>query len=390
MRKVIPYIVVFVIGFAVCAGILHKWYVPRSEVGGLMGDRMSVRAGLPIAAVGNNAMAAAAAKVGKSVVNIDTQGHTVREGPFGMPEFFGPPFGYPQPTVGAASGVIIRSDGYILTNNHVVDNAESITVTLHDGKTQYDGRVVGANPSSDLAVIKVNARNLPAVKFGDSDTLAVGDWVIAIGNALGLGPTVTAGVVSAISRNVDNRALVRAIQTDAAINQGNSGGALADIEGDVIGINTALVSTNLGGGNIGIGFAIPSNTARKVSDELIKRGKVVRPPKPPKPWVGIAYRPVDEDVRAWFGARGPMPPKKGVVIVQVVSDSPAERAGLRPYDIISEIDRKPVKDADAVAKTIGGRKVGQKMALLIWRGGETRLIVVTIGPMPEEIAQSAP
>jgi len=391
MRKVISYVIVFIIGFAVCAALLQKWFVPRSEVGGLMGDRMSVRAGLPIAAVGSNAVAAAAAKVGKSVVNIDTRGHTlVREAPFGMPGFLAPPpFGVPYPTVGAASGVIIRSDGYILTNNHVVQGTESIKVTLHDGKTQYDGRIVGADPSSDLAVIKVNARNLPVAKFGDSDTLAVGDWVIAIGNPLRFGPTVTAGVVSAVGRNLDNRALVDAIQTDAAINQGNSGGALADINGNVVGINTAIAQTQPGGGNIGIGFAIPSNTAKRVSEELIKHGKIVRPREAPsipregaRPWMGIMYRSITNDDRDAMAAAGLKPPRGGVAIIQMAIGSPAQQAGLGINDIILEAGRKPINNSDDLASAVRGSKVGQKIPLLVWRNGQTWLVTVKLGQMP--------
>ncbi|MDO8588132.1 MAG: trypsin-like peptidase domain-containing protein [Armatimonadota bacterium] len=377
MKKTIPHVLAFVLGFIVCALVLRQFYGFPIGASAPM-QPVSVRPAPPIASAGSKTVSQAAAVVAPEVVNIDTRGQARAPGfPF---DIFGFPFGEAPPAVpvqGTASGVIIRSDGYILTNNHVVADAQSMTVTLHDGR-KYSGKVVGTDASSDLAVIRINARSLPAARFGDSDNLVVGDWVLAIGNALGLGPTVTVGVVSATQRalEIGGRTLENAIQTDAAINRGNSGGALADLNGAVIGINTAIASTSPGGGNIGIGFAIPSNTAKKIADQLISKGRVVRP------WLGIYYTPVTENIRQALASQGPEPPSGGVIVSQVVPGSPAEKAGIRPYDVILEINKRRVKSDKTVADEIRKQKAGQKILLLIWRGGQRRLTGVTLGEMP--------
>ena len=378
MKKLISFVIVFVLGFIACAFALYSLYGRPGSGGASIIERPSVRPSVPIASAGNATVADAAAIVGKAVVNIDT---TSRPSDKGFPfDIFGLPFGGPQspePQQGKASGVIVRPDGYIVTNNHVVADAQSVTVTLHSG-ARYRGRVVGTDPKTDLAVVKIDARNLPYATFANADTLVVGDWVVAIGNALGLGPTVTVGVVSATQRAlmVGDRPLEHAIQTDAAINRGNSGGALADLKGQVIGINTAIASTGPDGGSIGIGFAIPSNTVKKITDELIKRGKVVRP------WLGIYYGPVTDSIRQGMGSQGPTPPAGGVIVSQVIPGSPAERAGIRSYDIILEVDRKKVTDPKTVENTIQSHKPGQKIVLLIWRNGQTIVVGVTLGEMP--------
>jgi serine protease Do len=378
MKRIISFVVVFVLGFAVCAAILHKWYGRPADMSA-WNQPVSVRPSVAIASGGSKTVAQAAATVGVEVVNIDTRGRPQSSGGFPF-DMFGLPFGAPQPPepmTGKASGVIIRPDGYILTNNHVVADAQSVTVTLHN-RSQYRARIIGTDPSTDLAVVKIDAKGLPAASFANSDTLVPGDWVIAIGNALGLGPTVTAGVVSATQRalEIDGKALEDAIQTDASINRGNSGGALADLNGQVVGINTAIASTSPGGGSIGIGFAIPANTAKKIADQLIKQGKVVRP------WLGIYYQPVTDDIRQALGSQGPKPPAGGVIVSQVIPGSPAERAGVRMYDIILEIDRKKVGDPKIVEKSIRAHKSGERIVLLIWRSGRTMLLGVTLGEMP--------
>lgn len=381
MRKLAGFVAVFVLGFAVCAGILTKWYGRPADMSA-WNQPVSVRPSIPVASTGNKTVAQAAAEVGLEVVNIDTRSRPQETGGFPF-DLFGIPFGAPQPAepvTGKASGVIIRSDGFILTNNHVVADAQSVTVTLHN-RTQYRARIVGTDPSTDLAVVKIDAKNLPAAKFANSDTLVPGDWVIAIGNALGLGPTVTAGVVSATQRalEIDGKALEDAIQTDASINRGNSGGALADLNGQVVGINTAIASTSPGGGSIGIGFAIPANTAKKIADQLIDKGKVVRP------WLGVYYGPVTDNVRQALGSQGPMPPAGGVIVSQVIPGSPAERAGIKNYDIILDIDRKKVTDPKLVEKTIQSHKAGQTIMLRVWRNGQTMLLTVTLGEMPSGV-----
>ncbi|MDO8684286.1 MAG: trypsin-like peptidase domain-containing protein [Armatimonadota bacterium] len=380
MKKFASYVVIFVLGFLVCAGVLYKYYGPPGQNNGQNAmQNMSIRPAPPIVVNGKNPIAAAAAKVGKSVVNIDTLGRAQPSGlPFGL---FGLPFD-PQPVLprGKASGVIISPDGYILTNNHVVRNTQSQTVTLWNGK-RLPARIIGVDPNTDLAVIKVDARNLPAAQFADSSSLAVGDWVIAIGNALGWEATVTVGVVSATKRTlqIDNKVLEDLIQTDAAINQGNSGGALADINGEIVGINTAIASTSPGGGSIGIGFAIPSSAAKRISNQLILKGRVITP------WIGIGYDLVTDELREAFAAQGPRPPKGGAIITQIAPGGPADRAGVRRYDIILEINRKPVNNPKTIQDEILRRKIGQKVMLLIWRGGETRLVTVTTGERPPEL-----
>ena len=272
MKKLISYVVVFVLGFGACALILNQMgYVPssggRSAVDGLTAHPMP-----PIGGKGGNPIVQAVAKVGPAVVNIDTV--TERRVPGAFPGFF------PQIVTGQGSGVIISKDGYVLTNNHVVAGARDIGVRLEDGR-RFKARVVGRDGFTDLAVLKINGRNLPFAKLGDSDSLRVGDWAIAIGNPLGFGSSVTVGVISAKKRTDlpvgEGQQLKEAIQTDAAINRGNSGGALANINGEVVGINTAIASTEPGQGNIGIGFAIPINYARGTVKGLIAKGKIVRP-----------------------------------------------------------------------------------------------------------------
>jgi len=278
MRKFTSYFVVFIIGFIVCAWVILTFYGPPSEFGGIAQSN-APHGGNSIARVGSNVVREAAKRVSDYVVNIDTVGRPVGIAPFGFREFFGIPFRPGEEVIprGQASGVIFSSDGYILTNNHVVQDAEKLTVTLENGKS-YQAKLVGRDPQTDLAVIKIDARGLPYATFANSNTLQVGDWVIAVGSALGFKFTVTVGVVSAIRHpgDVDRKLPMEGIiQTDAAINRGNSGGALADLNGNLVGINTAIATPS--GGNVGVGFAIPSNTAKRVAEQLVKHGKVARP-----------------------------------------------------------------------------------------------------------------
>ncbi|HXF81915.1 MAG TPA: trypsin-like peptidase domain-containing protein, partial [bacterium] len=293
-------------------------------------------------------------RVRPAVVNIDTvaQVQTV----FGV---------FPQQ--GAGSGVIVSANGYILTNNHVVEDAQQIKVTLLSGKS-FAGRVVGKDPFSDLAVIKVDAGEaLPAAQLGRSSTLRVGQMAVAIGNPFGLGHTVTVGVISALNRSIQvpNLLIENLIQTDAAINPGNSGGALADSAGNVIGINTAIVQQAQG-----IGFAIPIDTARAIMDQLIARGRVVRP------YVGIVW---GGDVDAAIARQYNLPVQHGVIVREVDPGGPAGRAGIRAGDIIVALDGKPVANWNDFIRELFARRPGQRVRIEIARDGSRRTVEVTLG-----------
>ncbi|MDH7482228.1 MAG: trypsin-like peptidase domain-containing protein [Armatimonadota bacterium] len=371
MKKVASYVFVFVLGFAACAWILKEWGYTRPENAGLVisqGTRTK-----QVVQKGLNPIADAAAKVAPAVVNIDTVSEIRMSSP--IEEFFG--FPAPKSQVrGQGSGVIIRKDGYILTNNHVVEGANKIVVRLADGR-RFKGRIIGRDPRSDLAVIKIDANNLPVAVLGDSDNLRVGDWAIAIGNPLGFSNTVTVGVISATKRTdfplPNGSVLEEVIQTDAAINQGNSGGALANINGEVIGINTAILSET--GGNIGLGFAIPINNAKTIVAQLIEKGEVVRP------WVGVALQDLGGDLAAWYEQRG-FKGNHGVIIAQVVPDSPAAKAGIMQYDIITDVDGKKLRSASEFVKIVAKHKIGDIIRVTIWRDGVTRVVAIRLAKMP--------
>ena len=293
-------------------------------------------------------------RVRPAVVNIDTvaQVQTV----FGV---------FPQQ--GAGSGVIVSPNGYILTNNHVVENAQQIKVTLLSGKS-YAGKIVGTDRFSDLAVIKVDApESLPAAQLGQASSLRVGQMAVAIGNPFGLGHTVTVGVVSALNRSIQVPGLVieNLIQTDAAINPGNSGGALADSAGAVIGINTAIVQQAQG-----IGFAIPIDTARAIMDQLISRGHVTRP------FVGIVW---GGDVDANIARQYNLPVDRGIIVREVEANGPAARAGIRPGDIVISVDGSPVNNWNDFIRQLFTKRPGQRVRIGIVRDGSRRTVDVTLG-----------
>lgn len=312
--------------------------------------------------------------------------------PFGTPfddeffeRFFGRRFRQQTPEKrmqkGQGSGFIISADGYILTNNHVVGEADKILVAINDGR-ELQAKVIGTDPKSDVALIKVEADNLPVIDLGDSDKLEIGEWVIAVGNPFGLGNTVTVGVVSAKKRTNlpigEGKVLKEAIQTDAAINLGNSGGALVNIDGEVIGINTAIYSPDPSAGNVGIGFAIPVNSAKDDIKQLIEKGKIVRP------YLGVLVADLTGDLATWYEQNG-YKGGKGAVVMDVEQSSPAAKAGLRQGDIITRIDNDRVNGADDVTKAIRKRKVGQIIRLTIWRAGHTQMLAARIGEMPQEM-----
>jgi len=276
---------------------------------------------------------------------------------------------------GTGSGVIISPDGVIVTNNHVVESASKIQVTLSDGR-ELEGTVAGADPQSDLAVVRVPQKNLPAVTFADSDKIRIGEWVEAIGNPLGVGTTVTAGIVSAVRKKgaASNGKAYQTdvIQTDAAINPGNSGGALADTKGRLVGINTAILSTS--GGNIGIGFAIPANTVRDVITQLIQQGRVVRP------WLGISFGPITDRARTALKLPSDL---TGVVVASVVADSPAEATGLKPGDVIQEANGARITNPDALQSIVQGLKAGETLRISYWRDGATKQTTATLREQPK-------
>lgn len=380
MKKLVPYVLVFVLGFAACAYTLKAMgYVigprPDTSLSATLSNNASPAAVKP----GQNPIADAAAKVGPAVVNIDVLAERQIPNPFG--EMFGLELpGEKQILAGKGSGVIIDKSGYIVTNNHVVAGADKITVTLADGRA-FKARLVGRDSQTDLAVLKIDAKNLPSARLGNSDNIRVGDWAIAIGNPLGLGNTVTVGVISATKRTnlpvEEGKRLAEAIQTDAAINRGNSGGPLANVNGEVIGINTAIYSTEPGQGNIGIGFAIPINPAKAVVKQLIEKGKIIRPQ------LGVVVADLTGELAAWYKQNG-FKGNKAAVVYQVVPGTAAEKAGLMQGDLILEIDGKKINSAEDVTKTIQKCKVGQVIRLTIWRSGHTELLGVRLQEMRQE------
>jgi serine protease Do len=293
--------------------------------------------------------------------------------------FFGRFFQGPErvPETGTGSGVVVSRDGYVLTNNHVVRDADKIRVTLEDGRT-FDADVVGTDPKSDVAVVKIKADGLEPAQLGNSDQLEVGEWVLAVGNPFQLSSTVTAGIVSAVGRsNIGLADYEDFIQTDAAINPGNSGGALVNLDGDVVGINTAIASRN--GGNQGVGFAIPINMASRIMDSLISHGKVVRG------WLGVSIQNINDTTAEIFGMDRP----HGALVGQVNPGSPAEDAGIHQGDVVVSIDGKPVKDVEDLQLKIVDHAPGTSVELGILRDGKERAMTVKLGELPSDTPEKS-
>lgn len=275
------------------------------------------------------------------------------------------------------SGFIIDENGYIITNNHVVDKAESISITLSDN-TKTEARVIGKDPKTDLALIKIETkRPLNAVKFGDSDKIRVGDWVLAIGNPFGLGSSVTAGIVSAKSRDIESGPYDSFIQTDASINQGNSGGPMFNLQGEVIGISSAIFSTT--GASQGVGFAIPANLAGWVISQLKEHGEVKRG------WIGIKIQPNTPEIADSLGISA----NQGVVVSGVTEQGPAQKAGLQAGDIVLSFNRQPIDNTKNLSRLIAETKIGTPAPIEIWRSGQKQTLSVPIELMPEETPLSA-
>ncbi|NLS45034.1 MAG: PDZ domain-containing protein [Firmicutes bacterium] len=323
-----------------------------------------------------DSIADVAERVGRAVVNIDTK-RTVKVSPMPFGDLFYEFFGMRQqdisrevevPAIG--SGFIVKTDGYVLTNNHVIEGAKEIVVTLADGR-KFDGKAMGRDPRNDLAIVKIEAKNLPAVQLGDSDKVRPGDFAIAIGNPYGLQHTVTAGIISGLARSLDGDPKEPGIyiQTDAAINRGNSGGPLIDIDGKVVGINTAIIPQAQG-----LGFAIPVNVAKSVMDDLISGKKITYP------WIGIQLQDLTTQLSEYFGVRE----KSGAVVAYVYPNSPAEKSGLKEGDIILKIGDVEIKNITKLQDEVRNRKAGDKVVLQVWRNKNYMLITVVLGEMPDE------
>ncbi|MGH9502855.1 MAG: DegQ family serine endoprotease [Terriglobales bacterium] len=280
---------------------------------------------------------------------------------------------------GLGSGVIVSPDGYILTNNHVIDKATDIKVILAD-KRQFPGKVVGADPKTDIAVVKIEATGLPTITLGDSSKLQVGDYAFAIGNPFGIGETATMGIISATGRNgLDIEDYEDFIQTDAAINPGNSGGALLNARGELIGINTAILSGG-SGGNQGVGFAIPINMAKSVMDQILKHGKVVRG------YIGVGIQEVTPDLGKAFK----IPVEKGALVGNVEPDSPGSKAGLQRGDVITDMDGQPITGPNDLRLKVGSMAPGTTVHLKVLRNGASRDVSLTLGEAPAGKGTKAP
>ena len=325
-------------------------------------------------------LSGAAKKASPAVVSINTSTAAQRNPRSNDPwfRFFFGDQGGEQPQVGLGSGVIVSADGYILTNNHVVEGADEIEVTLNDSR-HARAKVVGTDPDTDLAVLKVELDKLPVITLGNSDALQVGDQVLAIGNPFGVGQTVTSGIVSALGRNqLGINTFENFIQTDAAINPGNSGGALIDINGNLEGINTAIYSRS--GGSMGIGFAIPVSTAKQVLEDIVRDGKVTRG------WIGVEPSDLSPELAETFGVKA----DKGVIITGVLQAGPAAKAGIRPGDVITSVGPKKIDNVQELLTAVAGLKPGSAARFALQRGGDKMELDVTSGVRPRTPIRRAP
>ncbi len=343
----------------------------------------------------SNAFTSVAKEAMPAVVSIKVEKSVeVAGGPFGLNDPFGlfnddllrkffgdrmaPPPQRPRKyqEQGQGSGFIISKDGYILTNNHVVGDVDKITVELQDGRKFENAKLIGTDPGSEVALIKIDGDNFPILPMGDSDKIEIGDWVVAIGNPFGLSETVTVGVISAVGRsNVHIAAYEDFIQTDAAINPGNSGGPLIDLDGRVIGINTAIFSQS--GGYMGIGFAIPINMAKTIESQLKAHGKVTRG------YLGLLAQDVTADMANLLGLKS----SEGVVVSSIEKGSPADKAGLVTGDVLMEMDGKKIESYDALRNQVAMLNPGTDVKFLIMRDGKTRQLTVTLGERPAEVSR---
>tara|TARA_Y100000590_G_scaffold467447_1_gene646394 strand:+ start:230 stop:1600 length:1371 start_codon:yes stop_codon:yes gene_type:complete len=316
-----------------------------------------------------------------STTNISNQNQqSIPRFPEGSPfdEFFKDYFEREQrrsqrPMIGLGSGFIIDSSGIVVTNNHVIEGADEITIIMHDME-EFKAELLGRDPKADLAVLKINSDNnkFTSVEWGNSDDSRVGDWTIAIGNPLGLGGTVTAGIISAISRDIGNGPYVKFIQTDASINRGNSGGPLFNVEGKVIGINSAIISQT--GGSIGLGFAIPSNSAKKIVNQLKEFGRTKRG------WLGVQITPVSEEIAESLNLSN----NKGAFITFINPEGPSKKAGLQEGDVILRFNNIEINRMSDLPRVVAESDIGSIATLEIWRKNQIITLKVKLGELPEE------
>ncbi|MES2944050.1 MAG: trypsin-like peptidase domain-containing protein [Pseudomonadota bacterium] len=359
-------VTVFLAAYFIVATLKPEWLGRRpglTAVSVLQAPAGSVqRSNGPVGSFSSAAKIASAA-----VVSINTSKAAAKNPMANDPwfKFFYGDQGRSEPQGGLGSGVIISASGYILTNNHVVEGADEIEVILNDTR-KTKARVIGTDPDTDLAILKIELEKLPVIVLGDSDSLQVGDPVLAIGNPFGVGQTVTGGIVSALGRNqLGINTFENFIQTDAAINPGNSGGALVDVNGSLLGINTAIYSRS--GGSMGIGFAIPVSTAKQVLEGIVKDGQVTRG------WIGVEPQDLNPELAETFNIKA----KSGVIITGVLQNGPASQAGIQPGDVITEVNGKPVSNVMELLGAVAGLKPGVAAPLTVLRKDNKTEMAVT-------------
>jgi serine protease DegQ len=371
-------VTVMLAAYFVVATLKPEWIGRRATSLGGMVSVIEAPASSP-SVITPGSLSSAAKKASPAVVSINTS-KAARRSPRSDDPWFRFFFGDQgdQPQIGLGSGVIVSTDGYILTNNHVVEGADEIDVTLNDSR-HARGKVIGTDPDTDLAVLKIELDKLPVIVLGNSDNLQVGDQVLAIGNPFGVGQTVTSGIVSALGRNqLGINTFENFIQTDAAINPGNSGGALIDVNGNLEGINTAIYSRS--GGSMGIGFAIPVSTAKQVLEDIVKEGKVTRG------WIGVEPNDLSPELAETFGVKA----RKGAIITGVLQNGPAARAGIRPGDVITGVGEKQIGNVQELLTAVAGLKPGNAARFALQRGSDKMELDVTPGLRPRSPMRRGP
>jgi Do/DeqQ family serine protease len=371
-------VTILLAAYFVVANLKPEWLNRRGTLGGVVSVVEAPATGPVAPAPGS--LSAAAKKASPAVVSINTSKAAQRNPRSDDPwfKFFFGDQGDTQPQIGLGSGVIVSPDGYILTNNHVVEGADEIDVTLNDSR-HARGKVIGTDPDTDLAVLKIELDKLPVIVLGNSDALQVGDQVLAIGNPFGVGQTVTSGIVSALGRNqLGINTFENFIQTDAAINPGNSGGALIDVNGNLEGINTAIYSRS--GGSMGIGFAIPVSTAKQILEDIVKEGKVSRG------WIGVEPNDLSPELAETFGVKA----NAGVIITGVLQNGPAAKAGVRPGDVITSVGDKKIGNVQELLTAVAGLKPGNAARFALRRGADKMEVDVVAGLRPKTQPRRAP